>query len=101
MKNKYGKYSREVIQAARNEYKRMKYIEEEVDDDGNLKQHKNAEGYMEVKVMGDDGVIKTFNVHDMVWAAFKGEIPEGYKVTHINGDKTDNRLDNLTLTEIV
>lgn len=34
---------------------------------------------------------------EIVWENFVGEIPEGYTVTHIDGDKRNNRLDNLKL----
>lgn len=35
--------------------------------------------------------------HRVVWQAFRGPIPEGVTVNHINGIKNDNRLDNLEL----
>lgn len=40
-------------------------------------------------------VRKTVYVHRMVYEAFKGEIPEGMEIDHINTIKTDNRLENL------
>ncbi len=36
-------------------------------------------------------------LHRTVWAFFHGEIPPGHDVHHINGDRTDNRLENLQL----
>lgn len=36
-------------------------------------------------------------VHRLVYVAFKGPIPDGMTVDHINGIKTDNRLENLQL----
>lgn len=36
--------------------------------------------------------------HRAVWEAFRGPIPEGLQINHINGQKTDNRLENLELT---
>ena len=36
-------------------------------------------------------------VHRSVWEAHFGPVPDGYVVHHMNGDRLDNRLDNLGL----
>lgn len=36
-------------------------------------------------------------VHRVVWTMFRGEIPDGFWVDHINQDHWDNRVDNLRL----
>lgn len=41
---------------------------------------------------------KTWSVPVLVYTTFHGKVPAGLKVTHINGNKSDNRLENLTLT---
>lgn len=38
---------------------------------------------------------RTFHVHELVALAFIGPRPEGYHINHINGNKRDNRPDNL------
>ena len=38
---------------------------------------------------------ETTPIGRLVVMAFRGKIPHGSQVTHINGDKTDNRLENL------
>lgn len=35
--------------------------------------------------------------HRVVWEAAHGTIPDGYEIHHINGDKRDNRLENLEI----
>lgn len=45
----------------------------------------------------DLGRGNTKNIHRLVWEAFHGAIPPGFEVNHRNGDKTDNRLENLEL----
>ena len=34
-------------------------------------------------------------IHDLVLETFVGKRPEGYDASHINGNRTDNRLENL------
>lgn len=40
---------------------------------------------------------KRFYVHRTVYELFIGAIPSGYEINHINGDKSDNRVENLEL----
>lgn len=46
-----------------------------------------------------DGIGKDFRVCDLVWGSFKGEIPDGWEVSHIDGNNGNNRLDNLELVK--
>ena len=63
--------------------------------------HEEGEQYL-----NKDGEVYTIiygterRVCDLVWEAFKGEIPEGYTIVHIDGDKKNNRLDNLKLERL-
>ena len=38
---------------------------------------------------------KTDYIHRVMWKIFKGSIPEGYEIDHLNSIKTDNRIGNL------
>lgn len=46
-----------------------------------------------------DGIGRDFRVCNLVWRSFKGEIPDGWEVSHIDGNKGNNRLDNLELVK--
>ena len=35
--------------------------------------------------------------HRYVWETANGEIPDGYQIHHVNGNKKDNRLENLMI----
>lgn len=39
-----------------------------------------------------------FKRHQLVWIYFKGAIPKDQEVDHIDGDKSNDRIDNLRLT---
>ena len=36
-------------------------------------------------------------IHKIIWEAFKGKIPKGYQIDHINTIRNDNRLENLRI----
>jgi HNH endonuclease/NUMOD4 motif len=42
-----------------------------------------------------DGAYYNYAAHQLVTAAFIGPMPEGMQVRHLNGNKEDNRLENL------
>jgi len=50
--------------------------------------------YLQVCLCGG-GCQATFNVHNIVAQAFLGQRPPGTVINHINGDKLDNRAENL------
>lgn len=53
-------------------------------------------GYCIVNITPFEGRgYKTFRVHRLVLTAFVGPCPEGMECRHLNGNKTDNRLENL------
>lgn len=51
-------------------------------------------GYEKVN-LSRDGEVRSLKVHRLVLEAFRGRMPEGTEVNHRNGDKADNRLENL------
>lgn len=62
---------------------------------GWLKQSPNSQGYLRVNLTNPNGSQSTKNVHVLVLLTYDGPKPEGMQACHNNGDKTDNRLENL------
>lgn len=58
---------------------------------------KNGDSYV---TLYKKGIGYDLRVCDLVWESFNSEIPNGYKVSHIDSNKQNNRLDNLKLEKI-
>lgn len=41
--------------------------------------------------------VKFYLIHRLVYETFKGEIPEGLEINHIDGNKSNNHLSNLEM----
>jgi HNH endonuclease len=55
--------------------------------------HVDPSGYRQVYVKKG----KTIQAHRFLWEAIHGPIPPGLLINHLNGVKTDNRIENLEL----
>jgi len=56
-------------------------------------------GYRKIKIYPDGSKIrKSFWMNRLVWQAFNGPIAPGIEIDHMNGNRVDNRLDNLLST---
>lgn len=53
-------------------------------------------GYKRISLAKPNGKRMGIDVHRLVYTAFNGPLPTSTLVTHINGDRQDNRLENLT-----
>jgi hypothetical protein len=61
-----------------------------------LKHGKNQKGYHFV-ILSDKGRQSTVSIHRLVYKTFKGEIPKGFELNHIDGNKDNNNSENLEL----
>lgn len=59
-----------------------------------IKTKPNNKGYYMVN-FHKDNIYKTFLVHRLVYEKYKGAIPFGFVVHHLNGNREDNRIENL------
>ena len=55
---------------------------------------KAKDGYLRVTIHH-----KTYQVHRIVWIILHGEIPEGKLIDHLDGNKENNKPDNLRLVD--
>ena len=59
----------------------------------------HPKGYITSTLTDDDGVQHSIKFHRFIWECVNGEIPEGFDIHHINGDKMNNSINNLELME--
>ena len=57
--------------------------------------HSFSRGYPQLGLRDDDGRQVSRGVHRWVLLGFRGECPEGCEGSHLDGDKTNNHIDNL------
>ena len=63
-----------------------------------LKPGTSTSGYQIVSLSNNEGEIKKYQLHRVVYETFSGEpIPEGLQVNHIDECKTNNHINNLNL----
>lgn len=56
---------------------------------------KSLDAYIEVTPKDNNGIRCSGLAHRLVYEAFNGPIPDGHDIDHINGNPSDNRLENL------
>ena len=59
----------------------------------------NRQGYVTVILRDEEGRTKTHYLHRLVAQAFYGDIPEGMEINHLDEDKNNNTLSNLSLID--
>lgn len=57
----------------------------------------NKYGYVQVILKCIDGKQRIFQYHRAIWYLLNGEIPDGYEINHIDENKQNNALSNLSL----
>ena len=62
-----------------------------------LKGTRNNGGYYYTSLKCEDGKIRKFYNHVVIWEHFNGEKPDGYEIGHKDGNQTNNKLENLYL----
>lgn len=59
-----------------------------------MKSHVQSNGYAAVTI-SKGGEYRPYNIHVLVLEAFEGPRPDGMVARHLNGDRLDNRANNL------
>lgn len=56
----------------------------------------SKDGYLRIDIIRNN-TKKRIRKHRFIWEYFNGEIPKGFQINHIDGNKTNNSLNNLEL----
>lgn len=60
-----------------------------------LVQTENSYGYKKLNLYDEKGHSQCFSVHQLIYRTYKGDIPKGLQIDHIDRDKLNNHIDNL------
>lgn len=63
-----------------------------------IDQFPDSDGNMTTILWADDKAVLA-RVDHLVWEAFRGPIPEGHSIDHVDGDKANCALSNLRLVK--
>lgn len=63
---------------------------------GPVEPYTGDDGYVYVDLVRPSGKVESRRVHELVAEAFNGPTPDGLEVFHLDGDLTNNRLENLS-----
>lgn len=58
------------------------------------KTHTDFKGYIRFGI-NENGKCTSIKLHRAMWETFKGEIPKGFHIDHIDTDKANNNIENL------
>lgn len=60
-----------------------------------LRPHLDRDGYLYVYLRADRRCQRKAKIHQLIFAAFHGELPDGHEINHDDGVKRNNRPSNL------
>ena len=63
---------------------------------GFIKPLLDKDGYLKLALTQNDVTYNIF-LHKAIWNIYKGDVPEGFTIDHIDNDKLNNKIDNLQL----
>lgn len=63
-----------------------------------IKAHLAKNRYLMLSLHNKKGQMTLFYLHRLVYQAFLGEIPTGFEIDHIDGDRTNCKVQNLRLS---
>ena len=67
------------------------------DPNGIVRSVKNKDGWYLTAPLRGNGKKTTARIHQLVVKAFIGDVPHGYQIHHIDGNKQNNNVENLEI----
>lgn len=72
----------------------LEFTDDFIELEGHTFPAKVVSGYIIIEVDGEE-----HPAHIWLWERHHGEVPQGFHIHHLNGIRTDNRIENLALLE--